>query len=69
MPSCRRSGGRKLTLVENRVRVVNSKTDLGSRSIAIPPKLAERLWQHRRTTWYRADSDRVSTPSAASRIL
>lgn len=46
-------------LIENRVRVVDSKTELGSRSIAIPPMLAERLWKHRRTTTYGADTDRV----------
>jgi integrase len=46
-------------LIENRVRVVDSKTELGSRSIAVPPMLAERLWQHRRMTAYGADTDRV----------
>ena len=49
----------EVDLIENRVRVVDSKTELGSRSIAIPPMLAERLWQHRRTTRYGADTDRV----------
>jgi integrase len=46
-------------LIGNQIRVVDSKTELGSRSIAIPPMLAERLWQHRRTTAYAADSNRV----------
>jgi integrase len=46
-------------LIDNRLRVVDSKTELGSRSIAIPPGLAEALWQHRRTTAYKADTDRV----------
>jgi integrase len=46
-------------LIENRIRVVDSKTELGSRSIAIPPALAERLWQHRRTTTYGDDTNRV----------
>jgi integrase len=50
---------RDVDLIENRVRVVDSKTELGSRSIAIPPMLAERLWQHRRTTAYAAEADRV----------
>jgi hypothetical protein len=46
-------------MMENRLRVVDSKTELGSRSIVIPPTLAERLWQHRRTTAYNDDSCRV----------
>jgi integrase len=50
---------RDVDLIENRVRVVDSKTEFGSRSIAVPPMLAERLWQHRRTTAYGADTDRV----------
>jgi integrase/recombinase XerC len=50
---------RDVDLIENRVRVVDSKTELGSRSIAIPPTLAELLWQHRCTTAYMADTDRV----------
>ena len=50
---------RDVDLIENRIRVVDSKTELGSRSIAISPMLAERLWQHRRTTAYGADDNRV----------
>ena len=50
---------RDVDLIENRVRVVDSKTELGSRSIAVPPMLAERLWEHRRTTAYKADNNRV----------
>lgn len=46
-------------LIENRLRVVDSKTETGVRSIAVPPGLAEALWQHRRTTAYKADGDRV----------
>jgi integrase len=46
-------------LIENRLRVVTSKTKTGERSIALPPMLAEKLWQHRRTTSYKADQDRV----------
>lgn len=46
-------------LIENRLRVVDSKTETGSRSVAIPPMLAERLWQHRRTSSYRAEGNRV----------
>lgn len=50
---------RDVNLIENLVRVVDSKTELGSRSIAVPPMLVERLWQHRRTTAHKADTDRV----------
>jgi integrase len=46
-------------LIENRLRVVDSKTELGCRSISIPPMLAERLWQHRLSTAYKADTERV----------
>jgi integrase len=46
-------------LIDNRLRVVDSKTETGVRSIAIPSGLAEALWQHRRTTMYKADTDRV----------
>jgi integrase len=46
-------------LIENRLRVVDSKTETGERSVAIPPSLAEELWQHRRSSPYRADTDRV----------
>lgn len=50
---------RDVDLIENRVRVADSKTELGSRSIAVPPMLAERMWQHHRMTAYKADTDRV----------
>jgi integrase len=46
-------------LIENRLRVVDSKTETGERSIAISPSLAEELWQWRRRSPYRADGDRV----------
>jgi integrase len=46
-------------LIENRLRVADSKTETGSRSISVPPTLAELLWQHRRTSRYGADRDRV----------
>jgi integrase len=46
-------------LIENRLRVVDSKTESGERSVAISPTLAEELWQHRRSSPYRADRDRV----------
>jgi integrase len=50
---------RDVDLIENRLRVVDSKTETGERSIAIPPGLAEALWQHRRTTAYKRDGERV----------
>jgi integrase len=46
-------------LIENRLRVVDSKTKTGERSIGLDPTLAEELWQWRRRTNYRGDGDRV----------
>ena len=46
-------------LIDNRLRVVDSKTKTGERSIALPTMLAEGLWQWRRTSNYRSDHDRV----------
>lgn len=31
-------------LIENRLRVVDSRTETGERSSAVPPTLSERLW-------------------------
>jgi integrase len=50
---------RDVDLVENVLRVVDSKTEDGIRSIAIPPSLAEALWQHRRATAYQGDDELV----------
>jgi integrase len=50
---------RDVDLVENVLRVLDSKTEEGVRSIAIPPGLAEELWQWRRTTNYRGDDERA----------
>ena len=50
---------RDVDLIENRLRVVDSKTETGERSIALSAGLAEALWQHRRGTAYKADTDRV----------
>jgi integrase len=50
---------RDVDLIENRLRVVDSKTDAGSRSIALPTMLAEQLWQWRRATSYNSDEGRV----------
>ncbi len=35
------------------------KSDAGERTIALGPKLAEELWQHRRRTAYAGDAERV----------
>jgi integrase len=58
---------RDVDLIENRLRVVDSKTETGERSIAIPPTLAERVWQHRRTSSYKGDAERVFCHSAGAR--
>jgi integrase len=42
-------------LVESVLRVRDSKSEDGRRSIAPPASLAEALWQHRRTTPYQGD--------------
>ena len=39
---------RDVDLIENRLRVEDSKTETGERSIALGAVLAEELWQHRR---------------------
>lgn len=46
-------------LLEGVVRVRDSKTETGERSIAVPPGLAEALTAHYRRTSYKADTDRV----------
>jgi integrase len=50
---------RDLDLIENVLRVVDSKTEDGIRSIAIPPSLADALWQHKRRTRYQGDDELV----------
>lgn len=50
---------RDVDLVENVLRVVDSKTEDGIRSIAIPPSLAEALWQQRRRTSYQGEDELV----------
>jgi integrase len=50
---------RDVDLVENVLRVRDSKTEDGIRSIALPPTLAEALWQWRRTTKFQGDDERV----------
>ena len=46
-------------LVESVLRVRDSKSDEGIRSIALSPTLAEALWQHRRGSAYQGDDDYV----------
>lgn len=46
-------------LVDNVVRVRDSKTESGIRSIALPSTLAEALWQHRRRSAFQGDGERV----------
>src|SRR5207249_4981867 len=46
-------------LIDNRLRVVDSKTKAGERSIALAPSLAEVLWQRKRTSLYNGDDNRV----------
>jgi integrase len=43
----------------NRLRVVDSKTETGERSIALSRRLAEELWRHRQRSPYNSDGDRV----------
>jgi integrase len=50
---------RDVDLVENVLRIVASKSEDGVRSIAIPPMLAEALWQHKRRSVFQGDDDRV----------
>src|SRR5262245_40526878 len=45
--------------IENVLRVTDSKSEDGIRSIAISPTLNEELWQHRRRSNYRGDDERV----------
>jgi integrase len=45
---------RDVDLIENRLRVADSKTETGERSVAVPPTLAEQLWQHQRASVQRA---------------
>ena len=50
---------RNVDLIENVLRVEDSKTETGVRAIAIPSTLAEELWQHRRTSTFSGDDERV----------
>lgn len=50
---------RDVDLVENVLHVVDSKSEDGVRSIAIPPMLAEELWQQRRRSLFNGDGELV----------
>jgi integrase len=50
---------RDVDLVENVLRVRESKSEEGVRSIALSPALAEALWQHRRRSSYQGDDELV----------
>lgn len=50
---------RDVDLVANVLRVRDSKSEDGVRSIAIPPRLAEKLWQHRRRTQFQGEGELV----------
>jgi integrase len=50
---------RDVDLIENRLRVEDSKTETGERSIALGKALAEELWQHRRRTAFSGEEEYV----------
>jgi len=50
---------RDVDLVESVLRVVDSKTESGRRTIALPASLAEELWQHRRRSAFQGDDELV----------
>jgi integrase len=50
---------RDVDLIENVIRIRDSKSEDGIRSIAIPKTLAEELWQHRRRSNFQGDDKRV----------
>jgi integrase len=50
---------RDVDLVENVLRVRDSKTEDGIRSIALSPTLAEELWQHRRRSAFQGEDELV----------
>jgi integrase len=50
---------RDVDLIENVLRVADSKTETGERAVAISPTLAEELWQHRRRSAYDGDGERA----------
>jgi integrase len=60
---------RDVDLIENVLRVRESKSEEGERGIALAPTLAEALWQHRSKSSYQDDTDRVFChPERGSKI-
>lgn len=55
----RRLRWRNVDLIECRLRVEDSKTETGERSIAIGKQLAEELWQQRRRSRFQGDDELV----------
>jgi integrase len=56
-------------LIDNVLRITDSKSDEGIRSIALSPTLAELLWQLRRSSSYDGDGDFVfAHPARGSRL-
>jgi integrase len=55
----RRLRWRDIDLIENVLKVVDSKSEKGFRSIALSPTLAEELWQLRRSSAYDGDAEYV----------
>src|SRR5438067_2903710 len=50
---------RDVDLIEMTLRVRDSKSEDGIRSIALSPGLAEELWQHRRASAFQGDDEYV----------
>jgi len=48
-----------IDLIENRLRVEDSKTETGERSVALGVTLAEELWQWRRTSNFKGEDERA----------
>jgi len=48
-----------VSLIDNAVKVRESKSEAGRRTIAIPPSLAEALWQYRRSSNFKGDDEYV----------
>jgi integrase len=60
---------RDVDLIGSVLKVVESKSEEGERSIALPPLLAEALWQHRRSSAFKGEDELVfAHPERGSRI-
>jgi integrase len=60
---------RDVDLIGSVLKVVESKSEEGERSIALPPTLAEALWQHRRASAFKGEDELVfAHPERGSRI-